>query len=128
MARKTQKLLEAAGILELNVVGNAVPGDSYWGYTDGLHTIAIYARDFTGRIKIQGTLATHPHDDDWFDVLIGGFGMGGNPYKDYVKFTGVEGWTFTANLVFLRATIDRDILGVTNVSQAGCVEKILLNY
>lgn len=122
MARKTTTLMPLTGV-ELNKVGDPVPGDSYYGYTDGIHTVAIYGRAFTGRIKIQGTLATSPTEGDWFDILLAGL-----PYKDYEGFTGVEGFTFTANLVFLRAVMDRDALGITDVSQAGFIEKIYLNY
>jgi len=122
MARKTTTLMPNSGT-NLNVTGDAVPGDSYYGYTDGIHTVAVYGQDLTGRIKIQGTLATQPTDDDWFDILLAGL-----PYKDYTNFTGVEGFTFTANLVFLRAVLDRDALGITDVTTAGWVEKIYLNY
>jgi hypothetical protein len=122
MARKTTTLMPLTGV-ELDKTGDPVPGDSYYGYTDGIHTVAIYGRDFTGRIKVQGTLATHPGEDDWFDILLSGL-----PYKDYKNFTGVEGFTFTANLVYLRAVMDRSSLGITDVSTAGFIEKIYLNY
>ena len=122
MARKTITLLENTGT-NLDVIGGPVPGDSYYGYTDGVHTVAIYGTNFTGRVKIQGTLATNPTDDDWFDILLSGL-----PYKDYNSYTGVEGFTFVANLVFIRATVDRTSLGVTNPTTAGYIEKIYLNY
>lgn len=122
MARKTTILMPLTGV-DLDKTGEAVPGDSYYGYTDGIHTVAVYGRNFTGRIRIQGTLATQPTEDDWFDILLGGI-----PYKDYTNFTGVEGFTFTANLVFLRAVMDRSSLGITDISQAGFIEKIYLNY
>lgn len=122
MARKTTTLMPNSGT-NLDLVGDAVPGDSYYGYTDGIHTVAIYGQNLSGRIRVQGTLATTPTEDDWFDILLTGL-----PYKDYTNFTGVEGFTFTANLVFLRATLDRTALGITDVSQAGWIEKIYLNY
>ena len=122
MARKTITLLPNSGT-NLDLIGEAVPGDSYYGFTDGLHTIAIYGQDLTGRVKIQGTLATNPTDEDWFNVLIDGL-----PFKDYNKFTGVEGYTFTANLVFLRAILDRTSLGQTDISTVGYIDKIYLNY
>lgn len=122
MARKTTTLMTNSGT-NLNLVGDAVPGDSYYGYTDGIHTVAVYGQNLSGRIRVQGTLATTPTEDDWFDILLTGL-----PYKDYTNFTGVEGFTFTANLVFLRATLDRTALGITDVSQAGWIEKIYLNY
>ena len=39
MARKTT-ILMLTGV-ELDKTGDAVPGDSYYGYTDGIHTVAI---------------------------------------------------------------------------------------
>jgi hypothetical protein len=122
MARKTITLLPNSGT-NLDLIGEAVPGDSYYGFTDGLHTIAIYGQNLTGRVKIQGTLATNPTDDDWFNVLIDGL-----PFKDYSEFTGVEGYTFTANLVFLRAILDRTSVGQTDISTVGYIDKIYLNY
>ncbi len=123
MARKTTTLLPLTGATELDTIGAAVPGDSYYGYTDGVHTVAVYGNNFSGRIKIQGTLATTPTEADWFDILLTGL-----PYKDYTNFTGVEGYTFVANLVFLRATLDRTALGITDYTTAGHVGKIYLNY
>ena len=123
MARKTGTFLSQAGSLELDKVGDAVPGDSYYGFTDGIHTVAIYGNNLSGRVKIQGTLAQNPTNDDWFDILFSGL-----PYKDYTNFTGVEGFTFVANLVYLRASLDRTSLGISNFSTAGSIEKILLNY
>ena len=123
MARKTTTLLPLSGASALDVTGTAVPGDSFYGYTDGIHTVAVYGDNLSGRIIIQGTLATTPTEDDWFNILIGGL-----PYKDYTSFTGVEGFTFIANLVFLRAKLDRTALGISNFATAGHVGKIYLNY
>jgi hypothetical protein len=123
MARKTTTLLPLTGATSLDTIGDAVPGDSYYGYTDGVHTVAVYGNNLKGRIKIQGTLATTPTEDDWFDILLAGL-----PYKDYDNFTGVDGFTFVANLVYLRAKLDRTSLGITDYSTAGFVGKIYLNY
>ena len=43
-------------------------GDAYFGQSDGLHTIMIDLNDFIGTIKIQGSLADTPTDNDWFDA------------------------------------------------------------
>ena len=123
MARKTTTLLPLTGATSLDTTGTAVPGDSYYGYTDGIHTVAVYGSNLTGRISIQGTLATTPTEADWFDILLTGM-----PYKDYSAFTGVQGFTFVANLVYLRAKLDRTSLGITDYTTAGYVEKIYLNY
>ena len=123
MARKTTTLLPLCGASELDKTGDAVPGDSYYGYTDGVHTVAVFGDNLSGRITVQGTLATTPTEDDWFDILLQGL-----PYKDYTAFTGVEGFTFVANLVYLRAKLDRTVLGITDYTTAGHVGKIYLNY
>ncbi len=123
MARKTTTLLPLTGATSLDTTGTAVPGDSYYGYTDGIHTVAVYGSNLSGRIKIQGTLATAPTEDDWFDILLSGL-----PYKDYSAVTGVQGFTFVANLVYLRAKLDRTSLGITDYTTAGHVGKIYLNY
>lgn len=123
MARKTTTLLPLTGATSLDTTGTAVPGDSYYGYTDGIHTVAVYGSNLTGRISIQGTLATTPTEEDWFDILLTGM-----PYKDYSAFTGVQGFTFVANLVYLRAKLDRTSLGITDYTTAGHVGKIYLNY
>jgi|TARA_B110000908_G_C10025764_1_gene344994 hypothetical protein len=123
MARKTTTLLPLTGATSLDTTGTAVPGDSYYGYTDGIHTVAVYGSNLTGRISIQGTLATTPTEADWFDILLTGM-----PYKDYSAFTGVQGFTFVANLVYLRAKLDRTSLGITDYTTAGHVGKIYLNY
>ncbi|SVD38530.1 uncharacterized protein METZ01_LOCUS391384, partial [marine metagenome] len=68
MARKTTTLLPLSGASELDVTGEAVPGDSYYGYTDGVHTVAVYGNTLSGRISIQGTLATTPADADFFNI------------------------------------------------------------
>ena len=41
MARKTTILLPNTST-NLDVTGDAVPGDSYYGFTDGLHTGLMY--------------------------------------------------------------------------------------
>jgi len=123
MARKTTTLLPLTGASELDTVGTAVPGDSYYGYTDGVHTVAIYGNALSGRVSIQGTLATTPTEADWFDILLQGL-----PYKDYTAFTGVEGFTFVANLVYLRAKLSRTALGISDYTTAGTIAKIHLNY
>ena len=49
-----------------------------------------------------------------------------DPFRDYTNFTGVEGFTFVANLVYLRASLDRSALGLTNLQTSGYVEKNII--
>jgi hypothetical protein len=136
MSRKSIVLLPNTSD-ELNVTGDKVIGDSYLGFTDGLHTIAIYLNNFTGRVFVQATLATDPQEEDWFDI-----NLITNQFSNeqFVQFpldpnnptgtdgdTGVEAFTFIGNFVFLRAGITRDYLGVPDATGLGSVRKILLS-
>ena len=50
-------------------VSEKVKADGYYGNSDGLHTVAyICSSDFVGTIKMQGSLATTPTEDDFFDI------------------------------------------------------------
>jgi hypothetical protein len=53
-----------------------------------LHTIAIYPRDFSGTVKVQGTMvATSPTDNDYFDITTST--LSSSSSVSYVNFTGV---------------------------------------
>ena len=44
-------------------------GDGYYSQPDGVHTVSYKVNAaLTGSIKMQGTLATTPTEDDWFDI------------------------------------------------------------
>ena len=49
-----------------NLTSSNVPADSYYGRSDGLHTVSITLDGFTGNIALEGTLATTPGANDWF--------------------------------------------------------------
>ena len=53
-----------------NLTSDKVRGDSYYGYTDGLHTVAFYFSNFTGKIILEATLADDPLESDWFIIRI----------------------------------------------------------
>jgi hypothetical protein len=74
-------------------------GDGYYGYADGLHTVAYFVTGFVGVLKIQATLATDPQDSDWFDVDGTTYGNGENPVSDPVTYN------FTGNFVWIRANV-----------------------
>ena len=42
--------------------------------------------------------------------------------------TGVESYTFQANLVWVRAIVDRSYLPFPQIADVGAVQQILLNY
>jgi hypothetical protein len=88
-------------------------GDGYYSQVDGVHTVAYHVNGtMTGSIKMQGSLATTPTEDDWFDI------SGTTFTAD--QSTLVDSKNFTGNFVWTRAKCT----GMT----AGSVTKILYNH
>ena len=105
------------------VYGNKYKADGYYGFTDGLHTVAFYLSGFVGQVGIEGTLAKDPQDSDWANLTLSG------PTTDYNDSTGgttkVVTYNFTGNLTYIRATVEFD---ATDTSGTGSVSKVLYNY
>jgi len=78
-------------------------GDGYYSQIDGVHTVAYHvsagsvtaANNFNGSIKMQGSLATTPTEDDWFDIA--------NTTFTADTSTAVAAYNFTGNFVWVRA-------------------------
>ncbi|NDB58544.1 hypothetical protein EB001_08875 [bacterium] len=78
-------------------------GDGYYSQIDGVHTVAYHvsagsvtaANNFNGSIKMQGSLATTPTEDDWFDIADTTFTADTS--------TSVSSYNFTGNFVWVRA-------------------------
>jgi len=127
--RKSVLILTNTGN-EFNFTGEQVKADSWFGYTDGLHTIQVTYHNFTGGFGIQGTLALEPKPEDWFWIQL--VDARGNcnkyPYLTYPKDelaptgspsagiqksqgdSGTEAFTFVGNFTFLRAMLTRDYI------------------
>ena len=107
----------------LNFTGSTVKADGYYGFTDGLHTVAFYLSSFVGQIGVQGTLSKAPGDNDWANLTLSG------PTTDYNDSTGgttrVAAYNFTGNFTYIRAWVEFDS---TDASGTGVVSKILYNY
>ena len=108
---------EAAGAsFTLDYVGFVTDknkGDGYYSQVDGVHTVAYHVNStMTGSIKMQGSLATTPTEDDWFDIAGTTFTADQSTLVDSKNFTG--------NFVWVRAKCT----GMT----AGSVSKILYNH
>jgi|DEB0MinimDraft_6_1074348.scaffolds.fasta_scaffold110827_1 hypothetical protein len=87
-------------------------GDGYYSQPDGVHTVSYKVNStLTGLIKMQGTLATTPTEDDWFDIT-------GTTFTTD-QSTTISSANFTGNFVWVRAKAT----GVT----AGTITEILLN-
>ena len=103
-------------------VTDKTKGDGYFSQPDGVHTVAYQVvnlgdstDDFNGTIKMQGSLATTPTEDDYFDIS-------GTTYTSD-QSTTIASFNFTGNFVWVRAKIT-----TTNASgNPSLVTSILLN-
>lgn len=87
-------------------------GDGYYSQTDGVHTVAYHVNSTcTGSAKMQGSLATTPTEDDWFDIT-------GTTFTTDLSTT-ISANNFTGNFVWVRAKCTSNT--------AGSVTKILYN-
>lgn len=110
-------------VSELDVVGEKFEVGGFYGYTDGIFTVAIYGQSLTGRVVVQGTLVANPTENDWFAVP-----LDGDKYKDYEEFSGVDAYTVSANVVYVRAILDRTSVGIDTATGNGNIEQILVSY
>ena len=103
-------------------VTDKTKGDGYFSQPDGVHTVAYQVvnlgdstDDFIGTIKMQGSLATTPTEDDYFDIS-------GTTYTSD-QSTTIASFNFTGNFVWVRAKIT-----TSNASgNPSLVTSILLN-
>lgn len=119
-----------------SMVGNPVQADGWYGFSEGLHTVSIHVANFTGRVGIQASLALEPTEDDWFDIWL----KEGTPYLEFPLNHGhptgnLQGdtanlaLTFKANVLWIRARMDRDYLDVEEPYDGsyGVINKIVLS-
>ena len=93
-------------------VTDKAKGDGYYSQVDGVHTVAYKVNTtMTGAIKMQGTLAATPTEEDWFDIA--------NTTLTTDLSTTIASYNFTGNFVYVRAKCT----GMT----AGATTTILLN-
>ena len=110
-------LVQGSTASNMNLTTDKVEGDSYYGYSDGMHTIAIQYAAFKGRITIEGTLALSPVDADYFPIQIsGGTSVSAGGFKTFPQtgtagFTGTEAYNIQGNFTYLRVKMDRSYLG-----------------
>ena len=93
-------------------VSDKVKGDGYFSKPDGVHTVAYQVNStMTGSIKMQGSLATTPTEDDFFDITGTTFTADQSTLISTANFTG--------NFVWIRAK-------ATSVTD-GTISSILVN-
>ena len=140
--RRNATILTSTGN-EMNATGLSVKADSYYGYTDGFHTIQAVYDNFVGRFRIQATLSLDPTEADWFDINLNA-NRNVSSSSPYVQFplnpadpSGQIGddttmaFTFVGNFVYLRVVLDRsyiiepgELAAVTNL---GNIDRVLLS-
>ena len=132
--RRSVTMMSASGT-EMNKYSNPVKGDSYYGYTDGIHTMQVTYHQFVGRIRIQATLALEPTESDYFDLVVTSsmgtaFNEGG-----YLQFNAndpgnvSEAYTFKGNYTYLRLYMDRTHIGdgATYDASYGQISQVILS-
>ena len=138
MRKPVVMLTNTSGLWE--VVGDEIRADSWFGNTDGIHTISVQYSNFVGAFKIQGTLELNPTEVDWFDVSLQGQTLLKYPKNEHAPTgqnggdDGIEAFTFIGNYTYLRAIMVRDYLGQTPTSNyeidslhVGVINQVLLS-
>lgn len=52
-----------------------------------LHTIAVYTKNFSGTLRVQGTMSASPGSSDWFDITMDGAGSTANTFSSSTTVT-----------------------------------------
>jgi hypothetical protein len=99
---RSVNILSSTGT-SMNVTGEQVRYDSWYGYTDGFGTVMVTFQDFQGKLQVQGTLSLEPSDSDWFTIT---------ESADYTsEFTGSTSHNIHGNFTFIRAKLNRSHIG-----------------
>lgn len=120
---------------EMNKFSEAIKGDSYYGYTDGLHTFQVVYNQFIGRLRIQATLSLDPAEADWFDIIPSDstgrrFNTGGYiQWNANAPRSGSEAYTVQGNFTYLRIYLDRNHVGdgATYDTSYGQISQVILS-
>lgn len=122
---------------QINVTGDQQKAAGYSNSIGNSHTVSITLQDFTGRVWIEGSLATNPTDSDWFPIPLGN----GVSYLQYpvnpaaptsndTGDTGTYVYSFSGNFIWVRARVDRSYLVPPPVDPylVGAVQRVWMNY
>lgn len=122
---------------QFRVTTPPVQANGWYSFTDGLHTVSIQTQNFTGRVHLEGSLATDPQDQDWFAI-----DLGGQPWVEFPQQrgaptgilgdTGTVAYNFRANIMWVRARMERDYMmpdepTLDYLGRLGVVNKIILS-
>jgi hypothetical protein len=114
-----------------------VQANGWYSFTDGLHTVSIQTQNFTGRVYLEGSLATDPQDTDWFTIPLGGLDYAEFPQRKgdpsgMLGDTGTVAFSFRANIMWVRARMERsyfmpDEPTLDQLGKYGVINKIILS-
>ena len=141
-ARKSTVMMTNTGTNH-NLTGDAKRADGYYGRTDGIHTVQVTVNNFTGSFGIQGTLATEPTEDDWFDINLNAnqnvssaspqitFPVNPIDPSGDIGDSATQAFTFVGNFVWLRAILDRSTIVEPSenalTKNLGAIDRVLLS-
>jgi hypothetical protein len=105
---------------DMNKTGDKAKSDSYYGYTDGIHSVSIKYNAFVGTLKLQASLSLNPATADWGDIKL---------ITKASAHTGTEIHTFKGNYVYIRAVLDRSAVGdgTTYDNSYGVISQVYLS-
>ena len=92
---------------------NAKPG---LNNNKALHTIAVYTKNFSGALRVQGTMSTSPEETDYFDITMEG---ASGPANSFTNSTTVTTFNFTGVYQNIRFSWGN------SSGNAGVIDKIL---
>ncbi len=109
------------GTTALTYITDKIKGDGYYGNSDGFHTAQLKLNTFVGKVEIQGTLASDPTSNDWFNMLLTPtVGSNTTTVVHTVSTSSITMFNFTGNIVWIRGKISDFIQGT--------VESIKINH
>lgn len=82
-------------VTQTGLVSTKVAGDGYYSKPDGVHTVSYRITNTvpaTADIRMQGTLATTPTENDWFDITTSSITPDLSTTIFYNNFTGNFVW------------------------------------
>jgi len=92
---------------------NARPGINN---NKALHTIAVYTKNFSGSLRVQGTMSSTPGNNDWFDITMDD---AASPTNTFLSSTAVTNYNFTGVFHNVRFSWGN------NSGNTGVIDKIL---
>ena len=65
-----------------------------------LHTVAVYTKNFSGSLRVQGTMSSTPSNDDWFDIIMDGKASSTNTFSSSTSVTNYNFYGVFHNIRF----------------------------